>query len=172
MKHRLSDAERDRHIREWVQEYGAVIQRTCALHLTDRAMVEDVVQETFFKAWKNMDQFEGRNNCQVRTWLIRIAINTCRDIQRTRWFRHVDTSMDAESILQLHADKTEDDRSLLLDVLRLPEKYRTVVLLYYYQNMTQQEVADVLQISRSKVCSRLKKALDILKIEWKEEESR
>lgn len=172
MKQKLSDAERDRYIREWVLEYGPVIQRTCTLYLSDRTLVEDVVQETFLKAWNHMDQFEGRNNCQVRTWLTRIAINACRDVQRTKWFRNVDTSVDAESVLALHGESSESDRMLLMDVLRLPDKYRTVVLLYYYQNMTQQEVADVLQISRSKVCSRLKKALDILKIEWKEEESR
>lgn len=172
MKHKLSDAERDQYIREWVREYGPAIQRTCALYLSDRGLVEDVVQETFLKAWKRMDQFEGRNNCQVRTWLTRIAINACRDVQRTKWFRHVDTSVAVDAILEQHGSTSDEDRTLLMDVLRLPDKYRTVVLLYYYQNMTQQEVADVLQTSRAKVCSRLKKALEILKIEWKEEESR
>jgi RNA polymerase sigma-70 factor (ECF subfamily) len=79
---------------------------------------------------------------------MRIAVNVCRDYQRSKWFRHVDMSRVLTEI-PVHFDEVlPEDRVLLMDIFRLPEKYKQVILLYYYQEMTLQEVADALSISR------------------------
>lgn len=172
MKHRLTDAERDRIVDGWVRDYGTMIQRTCALYLSDPSLGEDAAQETFLKAWRSAEQFEGRNGSKVSTWLTRIAINTCRDLTRTRWYRSVDSSVDIESILALRGDIAEEDRTLFMDVLKLPEKYKAVVLLYYYQDMTQTEIAEALEIPRTSVQNRLNRALSLLKIELEGDDER
>ena len=60
---------------------------------------------------------------------------------------------------------TNVSRELFLTVMGLPDKYKQVVLLYHYQNMTMEEVADALRVSRPAVSRRLKKAYELLRAE-------
>ena len=73
------ESTREQRVRQWMQDYGNILQRICFLYLSDASLAEDAVQETFFKAWKSIDQFEGRNGSSEKTWLTRIAINICKD---------------------------------------------------------------------------------------------
>jgi RNA polymerase sigma-70 factor (ECF subfamily) len=158
------NAIREQRLEQWITQYGNAILRTCFVYLSDAGQAEDAMQDTFLKAWHCMDQFEGRNGCSEKTWLMRIAINICRDYQHSRWFRHVDMSRVLTEIPMHFDDVLSEGRILLLDILRLPEKYKQVILLYYYQEMTLQEVADALSISRATVQSRLHKAKGLLKL--------
>lgn len=162
--------EREQQLQAWIDEYRTALLKICVMYLSDVPQAEDAVQETFLKAWKAMDKFEGRNGSSEKTWLISIAINTCRSYRRTRWFRHVDTAKSLENLPSRLASIPPEERDLFIDITRLPEKFKSVILLYYYQNMTQQEIADTLGISRSLVAHRLGKALDMLKISLREEE--
>ena len=163
---------RDQRVRQWMREYGNAIKRMCYIYLCDANLVEDALQETFFKAWKSFDRFEKRNGCSEKTWLTQIAINTCRSYRRTAWFRRVDTSKAIENITIISNSTEPEDRELLMEIIRLPDIYKAVILLHYYQNMTQQEISGVLGISRSMVNYQLHKALKMLKIALGEEELR
>ena len=148
---------------EWLEEYGDLINRTCCLILGDRALAEDAAQETFIRAWKSMAQFKG--DASPKTWLTRIAINVCRNIRRTAWFRRFDRSVIPED---LPLSAPDEDRTLLLTVQQLPEKHRHIVVLRYYQGMSLDEAAKVLGVSRSTAHHRLQKALKQLRIELDE----
>ncbi|MBR3764859.1 MAG: RNA polymerase sigma factor [Clostridia bacterium] len=126
-------------------------------------MAEDASQETFLRAWKSMAQFEGRNNAAPKSWLIRIAINTCKNIRRTAWFRKTDRSVTPE---ELPLPAQEEDRTLLMTVQALPDKQREVVILRYYHGMSLDEAARTLGLSRSTAFHRLQKALKRLRIQW------
>ena len=159
----VPSAVREQRLEEWITKYGNAILRTCFICLSDAALAEDAMQDTFLKAWHSMGQFEGRNGCSEKTWLMRIAMNICHDYRRSKWFRYVDLSKTLEGI-PMHLDAVlPEDRTLLLDILRLPAKCRQVILLYYYQEMTLQEVAQALGISRASVQRRLQKAQGLLK---------
>ncbi len=121
------------------------------------------MQDTFLKAWHAMPQFEGRNGCSEKTWLMRIAMNVCADYKRGKWFKHVDMTKAIEDIPQSMSSVLPEDRSLLYDILQLPPKLKQVILLYYYQEMTMEETAKALGISRSSVFHRLQKAQELLK---------
>lgn len=162
----------EQRLAHWVSEYADSILKTCFIYLSDRALAEDALQETLFKAWQNMDQFESRNNCSEKTWLIRIAINVCHDYHRSRWFRHVDRNKALEDLPPAITTICDADRTLFLDILRLPEKQKQVILLYYYQEMTIKETADALNIGENAVVYRLRKALRTLRLDWPEEELR
>jgi RNA polymerase sigma-70 factor (ECF subfamily) len=156
-------AEREQRLERWIALYGDAILRTCFVYLSDSAQAQDATQDAFLKAWHCMDQFEGRNGCSEKTWLMRIAINVCHDYQRSKWFRHVDTSK-ALGELPAHMDAVlPEDRALLCDILALPERYKRIVLLYYYQDMTLEEVAAALDMSLSTVHHRLQRAHALLK---------
>ncbi len=65
-----------------MREYGDSVFRMCYLYLRDYYLAEDATQETFIKAMKSYDSF--LHNSNEKTWLIRIAINSCKNIMRTR----------------------------------------------------------------------------------------
>lgn len=148
----------------WVKQYGSSIRRTCFAYLVNKAEAEDATQDTFLKAWLAMNQFEGRNEAHEKTWLLRIAINVCNDYYRSRWFRHVNMEKALEDLPDRYLLTEAEDRTLFLDVLRLPPKLKQVILLRYYQEMTLQEVGEVLGIAASTVYRRLRKAEETLKI--------
>ncbi len=150
--------EREETLSEWLDSYGDLINRTCCLLLGDRALAEDATQETFLRAWKSMAKFRG--DASPRTWLTRIAINTCRNMRRTTWFRRVE-SVDPDT---LPLPSRDEDRTLLLTVQALPEKLRQVIILKYYQGMSAAEIGQTLGLSRSAVHHRLQKALEKLRL--------
>ncbi len=157
-------ADRALRLEQWITEYADAVLRACFVYLSDAALAEDAMQDTFVKAWRSMDTFEGRNGCSEKTWLMRIAINVCHSYKRTKWFRHVDLSKALDELPPACQAVLPEDRTLFLDILRLPEKYKQVILLYYYQELTLVECAAALSISRSAAHHRLKKARELLRL--------
>ncbi|HPJ03157.1 MAG TPA: sigma-70 family RNA polymerase sigma factor [Candidatus Limiplasma sp.] len=151
----------------WLTEYGDAVLRTCYLYLADRTLAEDALQDTFIKVWRGMNGRRGESS--VKTWILRIAINTCKDYKRTAWLRHVDRSKPVEALPLSSADTTEESRELFDAVMRLPAKYKQAILLYHFHNLTMAETADVLKTSRSTVQNRLHKAYTLLEPEGSDE---
>ena len=82
--------DREERLRCWIDVYSDAILRTCFLYLSDRAQAEDALQDTWMKAWRYMGEYERKGVQNDKAWLMRIAINTCKDYRRTAWFRHID----------------------------------------------------------------------------------
>ena len=148
-------------LEELVARYQTSLYRTCCLYLGDAALAEDAVQETFLKAYRALPNFRGESS--EKTWLMRIAINTCRDLTRSGWFRHTDRHVTPDMLPEAAAPPDSEASSLLTDVMDLPVKQREVILLYYYQGMDVREVAKALGIAKSSVSGRLKSARDNLR---------
>ena len=142
-------------------QWEVPLLRTCYLLLRDAALAEDAVQETFLKAWRAHEDY--RREASEKTWLMHIAVNTCRDLLRSRWFRRVDRSVDIEDLPESSVAFAEPDDTLTRAILSLPNALRQVVTLRYYQGFTVQEVADVLCLHRRTVHYRLDKAERILR---------
>ncbi len=157
-----SDVQEAR-LEQWLTEYGDAVLRICFLYLANKDLAEDAMQDTFIKVWRTMDKFENRNGSSPKTWITRIAINTCKDYKRSAWFRHVDIAKALEEIPPAFYPTTRESREVFLDVLHLPAKHKQAILLYYYQNMTLEETAEVLGISRPTLNRRLKKAYALLR---------
>lgn len=155
--------EQQERFERLVAEHADAILRMGYVILLDRQQAEDAMQETFLKAWRHFDQFTGGRILNEKAWLMRIAINVCRDYRRGRWFRHVDQRTPLSDLPQRYIEVLPEDHSLLMDVCSLPERYKQVLLLYYYQEMTLSETGDALGISPSAVRKRLLKAQELLK---------
>ena len=154
---------REAKLAAWLTEYGDAVLRMCYLYLEDRALAEDALQDTFVKVWRGMNRFEGRDGSSPKTWIIRIAINTCKDYKRTAWLRHVDRSKAIEDLPLTFHDATAESQALFQDVMALPIRYKQVILLYYFHDMTMAETAEALGMSRATVQNRLKKAYALLR---------
>ena len=126
------------------------------------------MQDTFLKAWKAMDSFDAARGASEKTWLMKIAVNVCHDYHRSRWARFVDMSRSLEDLPGRYLRLEPEEETLLMDVMRLPEKQKQVILLYYYHDMTIKEAAEALGVAPSTVYQRLKKAEQTLRIKLTE----
>lgn len=150
------DSIREQALCRLVDQYQTALLRMCYVYLHDAALAEDAVQETYLKAYKVLDAFRGESS--EKTWLMRIAINTCRDMLRSAWFRHLDRRVTPDSLPEASQPPQAEDAELTLTVMQMPPKFREVVLLYYYQDMTMTEIAGALGVSQSTVSARLGRA--------------
>ena len=139
-----------------VSLYQLPLLRLCYAYLHDRELAKDAVQETFMKVYRNLGSFDGRSS--EKTWLNRIAINTCKDLRRSGWFRHMDRTVTPDMIPEKAYPVTEREESITVAVMELPVKLRETALLCWLQGMTSQEAADTLGISHQAVSSRLNRA--------------
>ena len=148
-------------IEEPIDLYGDDIFRLCLAYLGERHLAEDAFQETFLKAWKNAENFRGESS--AKTWLSSIAVNTCRDMLRSGWFRMQRRSQPIDQLLDLAAEAAHpQDTPIRTMVLGLPGKYREVILLYYDQNMKLKDIARHLRLSQNTVSTRLRRARKML----------
>ena len=154
-----------------ITRWEKTILRLCFAYLGEISLAEDAVQETFFKAWKSCDGFRGE--AEEKTWLFRIAINTCKDILKSAWMRHTDRTKTPEALPEGSLPFDERDDTVTRAVMSLPPKLKEATLLHWYQGLTLEEMVRVLRIPRSTINYRLKKAKAILKTEledWYHEE--
>ncbi len=143
-------------VEELIDQYGNDILRLCTAYLGDPHLAEDAFQETFLKAWRARDGFRGESS--EKTWLSRIAVNTCRDMLRSGWLRMWRKSQPVEEMLDLAAPQAPSGAPVRAAVMNLPGMYREVILLYYDQDMTISHIAQVLKLSPNTVSTRLRRA--------------
>ena len=148
--------ERDFWLEQAMAQWEVPLLRTCYLLLRDTALAEDAVQETFVKAWRFYDGY--RKEASEKTWLMRIAVNTCRDLQRSKWFIHIDRRVNMDDLPESAVPFELPDDTVTNAILSLPTALRQVITLRYFQSLTVQEVAEVLHVSRRTVHYRLDKA--------------
>ena len=149
-----------------VSSHQTSLLRMCYLNLHDVGLAEDAVQETFVKAYRALPGFRGE--CSMKTWLMRIAINTCRDMQRGSWLKHISRTVSLDQLAEPSESFSEEALAVNIEIARLPVKLRETVLLYYYQNMKIEEIADILGIAVSSASERLKRAKEKLRYALKE----
>lgn len=166
-------ADRSLAIEQLMQEYGTKVLHLAYYYLKDRHLAEDVAQEVFIKAYRSWDSFRGESSAY--TWLYRITVNLCRDKARSAWWRRLLPSEDPRSSaddleLALPEEDPEeaailgDERDRLMEyVMQLPESYREVIILYYYQDLTTVEIAEVTGQNENTIKTRLFRARGILK---------
>lgn len=160
---KVPGSAREATLARMMQLYGGQLVGLCTGLLNDHMLAQDVVQETFIKAYKHMDTFRGEREESEKAWLTRIAVNLCRDQQRSRWFRFVDRNVSYDMLPEQGAPVEETHIELYHAVTKLPTKYREVILLHYYQDMDTAEIAAALHVSLSSVYRRLEKARAKLK---------
>ncbi|NLK28584.1 MAG: sigma-70 family RNA polymerase sigma factor [Clostridiales bacterium] len=163
----LSEKSPDYDIENLIRQYGNDVLRTAYMYVKDLHTAEDIFQDVFIKVNQKLSTFEG--NSSIKTWIIRITINTCKDFLKSAWNRRVVPMMEYQEdsiISDTDYDSVErqDTNDLIKEaVLSLPSKYKEVVLCVYYNEMTIAETASILNIAEGTVKSRLSRARQKLK---------
>lgn len=163
----LSEKSPGYDIETLIRQFGNDVLRTAYLYVRDRNTAEDIFQEVFIKVNQKLSTFEG--NSSIKTWIIRITINTCKDYIKSAWSKHVVPMMDyQEDMIVSETDyddvEKKDTRELIRKtVLSLPAKYKDIVLCVYFQDMSLTEAAKALHIAEGTAKSRLSRARQKLK---------
>lgn len=148
-----------------MQTYGSAILRICYLYLKDHALSQDAAQTTFVKAWQALPTL--RDGATEKAWLMRIAVNTCKTILRSREYRLYAQSPDMDDLPEPAYEEHYADNTVLASVMNLPEKYREVVILHYYQGLASPEIAHILKLPQATILTRLHRARKLLESELK-----
>lgn len=119
---------------------------------------KDVVQDTFMQYHMIKKEFE--NEQHIRAWLIRVTVNKAKNMNRTFWRKN---KVSLEEYMDTLEFATPESGELFETVMRLPEKYRIVVHLFYYEDYSVHEIADILKLSESNVKVRLSRARVLLR---------
>ena len=119
---------------------------------------QDVVQDTFIQYYTSKKEFEDEQH--LRAWLICVAINKAKNMTLTFWHQH---KVSLEEYMETLTFETPESENLFEEVMKLPKKYRIVIHLFYYEDYSVKEIAEILNLSQSNVKVRLSRARALLK---------
>ncbi|MBX0356938.1 sigma-70 family RNA polymerase sigma factor [Halobacillus sp. Nhm2S1] len=151
-----------------MESYGAMVVRIAFTYVKDRQLAEDLAQEVFIRCYQHLHTFEHRSS--YKTWLYRITVNHCKDHVRSWSFRNLipfepvklekgeETNSISEQML-----KEEESQVLFQKVLRLSVKLREVIIFFYYEELSVEEIARLLDVNVNTVKTRLHRARNSLK---------
>lgn len=168
----MEKQERDQLLLTAMDSYGDYLVRLTYAIVKDEKKAEDIVQEVFIRYYLNLEKFEGRSS--VKTYLYRIAVNEChnyfkswayRKMEISNLFGHLLVNKDTpeKEILQKESD---GNIAKLIDML--PLKYREVIWLHYYSELSVTEIADVLDCPVNTVKTRLARGRKLARIALEE----
>ncbi|MEQ9363117.1 MAG: RNA polymerase sigma factor [Leptospirales bacterium] len=153
---------------ELVGEYRIRLYRKASSLIGDPEDAEDVLQDALMTAYKALPRFRGESG--IYTWLYRIVVNKCRDFLRSRKSGKSDSLEIYEPILsddRISVEKNHelsDDAGYLIEKIKgLDTKYRQILLYRYYDDLSYEEIANLIEVNIGTVKSRLFKARELLK---------
>lgn len=138
---------------------------TAAFHICKNVDdANDVVQDTFIQYYASKKQFQDEEH--LKAWLLRVAINRAKDLCRSFWRRNKVSMEEYEETVPF---EDQEDRTLFHMVMGLPEKYRIVIHLHYYEDLSVKSISEILRISEGSVKMRLSRGRSFLRDIFEEE---
>ncbi len=148
------------------RKYGDTVLRAAYAVTGSYHEAEDITQEVFLKLHASPQDFESDEH--MKAWLLRVTINRCRNIKKS--FRLSRTSHIDETLENtLRCEFTEKDNSIREKIEKMPEKYASVIFLYYFEEYNIREIASILGKSENTVSSLLQRGRKKLKTELEKE---
>lgn len=143
-----------------IELYADMIRRICLLHLKNHEDTEDVLQEVLLKYVLRSDVFESAEH--EKAWFIRVTINSCKDLLKSLVRRR---TVPLELLSEESASVAPENLDIIEAVLALPERYKLVIYLHYYEGYTAKEIGRLLNKKENTVYSLLSRGREQLKQE-------
>ncbi|MCM1025591.1 MAG: sigma-70 family RNA polymerase sigma factor [Roseburia sp.] len=177
----MGNPNRNRDIQLKIDAYGNMLFKLCLMRLQNVQDAEDVVQDVFYQYLKREESFESEEH--EKAWLLKVAVNGCRRVWRSAWKRHRSGEDWQDVTAWLSERGTEEAvpdpedyslekerrQQLLNAVMALPVKYRDVIHLFYYQQLSVKAIAEITGRGQSTVTSQLTRGRELLRKSLKEE---
>ena len=141
-----------------IERYSDTVQRLCMVHLKNDADTEDIFQTVFLKYVLSSVSFE--NDEHEKAWFIRVTINACKDLLKS-FFRSHTVSLD--NVMGQSAELPPDYRDVWEAVFSLPQKYRDVVYLHYFEDYTAPQISRILGKNVNTIYTLLTRSKQMLK---------
>lgn len=154
--------------------YMDMVLRIAVNYCKEFSDAEDITQDVFLKLYETRTDFADDEH--VKRWLIRVTVNDCKNYLASAWRRRMQPMefQKIESVLETAGGNSEgvseedaETEALFEAVATLPEKYRSVVHLYYYEDYPVKEIARILQKKETTIQTRLMRARKMLKKQLK-----
>lgn len=158
-----SEEETLRLVEKLYEQYANDVLRVSYFYLGNRQQAEDVMQEVFIRLMTKTPVLEEGKE---KAWLLKVALNLCRDIWRTGWAKRVILGSPMLEMMPSTEDQIEEQiekEALLQAVHQLSPPVREVFLLFYYQNYGIEEIATMLSTPAGTISSRLSRGRQQLK---------
>ena len=154
MEYKISAAEA-------FKKHSDMVYRLAVARVKNKYDADDILQEVFLRFIKAKDKVENEEH--LKALLIRITINCSKSMLTSSWFKRTEPLSESFSVSDEYSDTLDS-------VMRLPQKYRTVIHLHYYMGYSVDEIAGILKAKPSTVKSQLHRARQKLKIDLEGEE--
>lgn len=170
----MNKQERDRLLTAAMDEHGHYLSRLAYAFVKDQAKSEDIVQEVFIRYYINLESFEGRSS--VKTYLYRITVNECHNYFKSWSYRKTELSSFVSSLIVNKQSpeevmlEQEGMASVAKMLDRIPLKYKEVLWLHYYGELSVNGIGEVLNCSPNTVKTRLARGRKIARLTISEEE--
>lgn len=151
---------KDFDVEKMIEQYGDMVYRLARLNGNTKENAEDIFQEVFLRLVRYRDRLQSEEH--VRNWLIRVTIN-CSKSYRRKWMMNQTLPLDETLVAGDEREQSEAEYKVYLAVKSLPEKYRTVIHLYYYEELSVVEIAACLNRREGTVKSQLARGREMLK---------
>ncbi|EJG4230833.1 sigma-70 family RNA polymerase sigma factor [Listeria monocytogenes] len=161
-------------ISQLMDNYSDDVLHLVFSYVKNRTTAEDLTQEIFIKCYEKLDQFNNKSS--IKTWLYRIAINHCKDYLGSWHYRKLNFNDKIWDYLPSKSKHVEEEiiskdvaNSLMSAVMDLPVKYREVVFLHYYEELSLANISKITGVNSNTLKTRLKHARELLKTKMKKE---
>ena len=141
-----------------IEQYSDTVRRLCAVYLKNSADTEDIFQTVFLKYVLSSVSFESDEH--EKAWFIRVTINACKDLLKS-FFRSHMVSLD--KVMELPSELPADYRDVWEAVFSLPQKYRDVVYLHYFEDYTAPQISRILGKNVNTVYTLLNRSKQMLR---------
>lgn len=140
-----------------VEEYADTITRICYSYGKNYDDIQDIMQNVFLKLMRANPKFDSKEH--EKAWIIRVTINECKDFLKNIFRRHASL----EEIQEIPIEEEEDLSYIREAVLKLPDKYKSVIYLFYYEGYTAVEIAGILHKKENTIYTWMNRARQMLK---------
>ncbi|MGN1423808.1 MAG: RNA polymerase sigma factor [Oscillospiraceae bacterium] len=140
-----------------VEKFSGTVYRAAYCCLRNSADSDDITQDTFLALYTSDAVFSGDEH--IKAWLIRVAVNRCRNLLRSLRYRKT-VPLDEAGDLPAAARRQE---SLLPAIMKLKPKYRVALYMFYYEDMSVKQIAEILGEKPTTITTHLARARRQLK---------
>lgn len=150
-----------------ISNYGDMIYRVAFSITKNKSDADDIFQEVFLKYIQHANTYDFKNEEHLKRWLIKVCVNCGKDVVSSNWSKHISIDDDDNSINIADDVSILDDTEINIDVKNalnsIPAKYRTIIYLYYFENLSTKDIANAIGSNSTLVRVYLTRARKLLK---------
>lgn len=148
-------------VEEIIEQYSNMIFKIAISYTKDKTTSEDILQDVLIKYMTAKIEFHDEEH--TKAWLIRVTINECKQLFRSIW------NIRRLPLEDIYSFEDPEKHEVFYAVMDLPTKYRVIVHLYYYEEMSVKEIGRVMKLNLNTITSRLHRGRQMLKKRLEEE---